>query len=366
MLFRISIISGPLLLFIYTSAAIKTLDANEGIQLISSLATAHLLGAIPGIATGLTQSSLGKNATYSNLIKTLAATTLLTLGWTIFTKSIPLDAILIISAFIAGYVDITSKKNNPNITTRIRLLQSITTLIVIAALFLFLTPNTLAAEHFITGRSLINIAPLLFTKVIFNNHTPFDCTTPLKKKATLQHGLHAILWMTGSNAVFMLPTINISTDESNGKEYVIAAYLIQVSLQLAGRLSDYLTVKALNSRTTSKLELIIATFACFLFLTITALTIANNSPPITYIGHTLTLAIAIACWSIGDSYFSVMLFKDNIKISKASRAGFASALLTLTFYFAGAASFSENLETTLIVATLAGSFSYALLPKKRD
>lgn len=364
MLLRASILSGPILLFVYTTIGIRLLSTTEALHLINSLAASHLLGSLPGIAIGLAQSATTTAITKKTL---LASFSLIATITTISIAAQPESAhhiTLTATAFISTYFDILSKKSNPTATIRCRITQAIATPIILATILFQNTPFT--ADAFILGRTVINALPLIFFNILVPTKDPTQTQHPSAKKPfDIKTTIAAFVWMAGSNSIFLLPSITTDTTSTTNKNFIIAAYLIQVSLQLSGRLSDYLTLKELHNKKTSRSELAIISLLVFIFLSGTTMVADSIKVEHWTILTNVILSLSILLWSYGDSKYSVKLFQSIGSPSSGAIAGACASAITFSLLAIEHIINQNTLVITTLIAPLVGSASYAFFAKTK-
>lgn len=363
MLLRASILSGPLLLFAYTTIGVKLLSASEALQLISSLAASHLLGSLPGIAIGITQSTTTVTLTKKTILASFTLPAIITIILIIAKPDSWHHILLAATSFASTYFDILSKKHNPRATIKCRITQAVATPITLAIIVFQHTPIT--AEAFILGRSVINALPLLFLGILVPTENRAEKAPSAKKSFDIKTTTAAFVWMAGSNSIFLLPSITADTTGTTNKNYIITAYLIQVSLQLCGRLSDYLTLKELHSNKTSRTELVIISLLVFIFLSGT--TIVADSIKFEYwsLLANMTLSLAILLWSYGDSKYSVKLFQNIGSPNNGAIAGISASAITFSILAIEHLTPQNTSVITALIAPLVGSASYAFFAKAK-
>lgn len=278
------------------------------------------------------------------------------------TQQTPQSTILTASAFIASYFDILSKKNNPKLTIKNRLGQSAAT-IIIALVFTFQI-SALSANHFILGRALINSVSFLPLFVIVFRAAPSENTK--SKFFDLRKTLFSYLWMAGSNSIFLIPTL-LSPNDGIESSLILTAYLIQTSLQLSGRLSDYITLGILHDKRTSNKEAIAISLGITSFLLFTAVATGMYKYGISTLAtNIICLTISVVLWGYGDSKYSTLLFQGKSIADQSAVAGLISAILTGCIVTMGSYAFNSSYEIVMLIATLVGSINYAFFAKKKS
>lgn len=316
---KMLMISSPALSFMY-GIMIMIAARPEDLSLIAkTLAFGQMLGALPGIALALLHSANLNVPSRGRLAKEICVSVGVIVPLAVlFGVDDLISVFVIVSAFASTYVDIFLKRFSPSSLSTSRGAQSVAW--VLCSVVILYAGAGVGIGWLLLGRVVGCIASLIGLMRL----KLLGCLDSAPDESSLlMRSRNNLIWMLGSNSIFLLPAMFLTNVKSIEFNNALIIYMSQLSLQVAGRLSDYYTTQErLQLKVGPRENLFLILLSAVLLVGVAALKYSSELlDNIVLLLSVLGLVVAALVWAVADSAISILVLSNPRSSGFAAIAG---------------------------------------------
>lgn len=352
---RLLTISAPALSFAYGLVMIKVLNAEQLLQLAASLAAGQLFGALMGLVLGFFHVANYSEPKPYPMMRDLSLILCPILILVSYLNYSPIGLGLIVASFMSTYLDTFFKGFSPTSLVYGRCAQSIFWL-VLSVYFLINNDYFININVLLMGRIIGCLLPFIgFLKLVDKKNIQIQS----KSKKTFSMVFQTLAWMVGSDAIFTLPVLIMNEILTSDTYVGLVASLIQVSQQLAGRITDYYTtLLRLNHKVKWWDRLLIGVTIVIFLMTIVLLKISFLSFLQSFLIIVISMTVSTLVWSLEASTLTAMVLNESKYLRIAAIAGIFGMVVVVAAFGFCHLFFEDLLILKFWLPTLLGACCY--------
>lgn len=326
---RFLTISAPAFSFAYGLVMVKFVSPEQLFHLAANLAVGQLFGALPGLVLGFFHGAKYQQISLWIVVRDIVSILIPLLIMVRFLNYSDITLFIVIASLLSAYIDIFLKRFSPSTLIYGRGFQCIFWLI-------------LCITCFGSGSNFINLNLLLIGRII-------GCLLPIvglirflhterhifkvKNNASRVTIFQTLLWMIGSDSVFTIPILLMNEISVITFESGVIANLMQISQQLAGRITDYYTTLSRLNHNIKYLDKLLIGFAVVCMLVVIVfIKIPSFVLMLIFIIPIFFLVIIILVWSLEASRLTSLVLMQPCHLRIAAISGFFSMFVVILIF----------------------------------
>lgn len=323
---KLIMVSAPVLSFVYGVVTMMAARPDNLSLIAKALAFGQMLGALPGITLALLHSANLNVPSRVRVVVDICVSVGVIVPLAVFLGVADVMSMLVIvSAFASAYVDIFFKRFSPSALSISRGAQSVAW--VSCSAIVLCNGAGVGMVWLLLGRSVgcaASLIGLVRLRVIGGVDNALD------KSSVLVRARDNLIWMFGSNSIFLLPVMLLKDGGPILLSNAVIIYVSQLSLQVAGRLSDYYTTQdRLRCKVGYGENVFLIFLSAGLLVGVVSLKYSGALfDNFVLLFSVLGLVVASLVWAVADSTLSILVLSNPLGSRFAAVCG-ASAFVVV-------------------------------------